>query len=143
MKQINATPEEEQILYECETCGIRFFSEKEERECFQCGSTELREIPKAPQVPNLKGKYVFEKKGYDPLELLGVIEHFNGSKWWLFENTGCNVFFCYARLSGMEEFAEFGYTCIDEIFDAGPNFAWYVEERDFLCCDFVRRVTND
>lgn len=139
MIQKNVTPEEEQILHKCRSCGITFFSETRESECFNCGSENVREISKAPHVPVLRGKYVFEKEGYDPLELLGVIEHFNGSMWWLFENTGNNVYFCYARLSGMEQFAEFGYVCIDEIFDASGQFAWYVKERDLPFCDFIRR----
>lgn len=140
MIQKNETLEERQILHKCESCGISFFGEERERECLMCESTNVKEISEAPQVPALKGKYVFQKEGYDTLELLGVIEHFNGSMWWLFENTGNNVYFCYARLSGMEQFAEFGYTCIDEIFDAAGTFVWYVKERDLPSCDFVRKA---
>ena len=40
----------------------------------------------------------------------------------------------------MEECAEFGYTCIDEIFDAAGNHVWYVKEIDLPVCDFVRRA---
>ena len=120
----------------CESCGISFFSEERESECLMCESTNVREIKEAPRIPALRGKYVFEKEGYDTLELLGVVEHFNGSMWWLFENTGNNVYFYYARLSGMEEFAEFGYTCIDECPRTGQT------DRENLLCIEPKKEEN-
>ena len=139
-QRLSPISEKKQILHRCGDCGVFWFNTERDSECFNCGSAKVREIMAAPEPPQLEGSYIFQYKQYDPHQLVGVIETFDGSMWWLFENTGNNVYYCFARLSGMENCAEFGYTNIDELWDAYPrSMIWYVKERDLPSCDYVRK----
>ena len=85
-------------------------------------------------------------------EILKVYESFNGSYWYLCEflyeqeddySEHDKIYFGYAVLSGLEQFAEWGNIAEAEILKVFGNQVWEVPKSDWKLCNHYDRVVTD
>ena len=72
--------------------------------------------PTKKQLDALPGLYDTEDISTDD-KIVHMHFFIGGSDWWITEFDGKDLFFGYARLSGMEDFAEWGYMSFRELKD--------------------------
>jgi len=84
------------------------------------------------------------------LEILKVYESFNGSYWYFLEylyeqcdefSEHDKIYFGYAVLSGMEQFAELGNIAEAEILSLGPK-VWEVPKQNWTLCKHYDKVVS-